>query len=153
MLALALAAGCGFRPVHGGGAQEDWLALLRGARLQVPESAVGWQLARFLRAHQAGAEASRGHTLVVDLSLGRDDLLVQRDSDVIRSAVRLRGEYALLDGAGEALLSGALLVSAAYNRAGGGFANEVALRNAEERAAREFAEQLWRRLVLAGAQP
>ena len=151
-LALLLAGGCGFRPVHGE-AEGAWLAQLRGARLEVPETALGWQLARFLRGRQGGAAASGDHRLVVDLSLGRDDLLVQRDSDVIRGAVRLRGEYVLLDGAGEALLAGELLVSAAYNRAGGGFVSEVALRNAEERAARELAEQLWRRLLLAEAQP
>ena len=177
LLALLLAAGCGFEPVHGGAGREsahnqdashesarhDWLANLRAARLQVPQSAVGWQLGRFLRAHQSGANApgtkvpvaanNGGWRLTVGLSLGRDDLLLQRDSHVIRGAVRLQGRYALLDDAGEELLSGSLRVSAAYNRAGGGFANEIALRNAEERAAREFAEQLWHRLRLAGAKP
>lgn len=171
-MTLLLAAGCGFQPVHGSAQRESaqhgieqnesarhvWLANLRAARLQVPQSAVGWQLARFLRAHQSGANApeaadNAAWRLTVGLSLGRDDLLLQRDSQVIRGAVRLQGRYALLDEAGEELLSGRLRVSAAYNRAGGGFANEIALRNAEERAARELAEQLWRRLLLAGAQP
>ena len=152
LLALLLAGGCGFRPVHGDGG-DAWLAGLRGARLEVPETAVGWQLARFLRGHQGGGAAPGAWRLELGLSLGRDDLLVQRDSDVIRGAVRLQGDYVLRDAAGAQLAAGALLVSAAYNRAGGGFVSEVALRNAETRAAREFAEQLWRRLLLAGAAP
>ena len=148
MLALLALTGCGFQPVHGGN-ESQWLAHLRAARLEVPQSAIGWQLARALRTHQGGAAASGDHDLLVDLSLGRDDLLVQRDSDVIRSVVRLEGKYTLLDASGEKMLTGKLLVSAAYNRAGGGFASEVALRNAKERAARELAAQIWRRLILA----
>ena len=132
-----------------GSDESAWLANLRGARLEVPSNAIGWQLARFLRGHQGGATTLGDHRLVVGLSLGRDDLLVQRDSDVIRSVVRLEGEYVLLGEEGEELIAGELLVSAAYNRAGGGFASEIALRNAEERAARELAAQLWRRLILA----
>ena len=77
---------------------------------------------------------------------------MQRDSNVIRSSVRLRGEYILLDSRGSELVGGEVLVSAAYNRVGDGFANEAALRNAEERAARELAGRIWRRLVLEGVE-
>ena len=141
--------GCGFHPVYGssGIEQESWLESLRGASVEVPHSDVGWQVGRFIRERQ-GKRASTRLRLVIALEQTREDLLVQRDSNVIRSSVRLTGNYQLLND-GNTIASGSTLVSAAYNRQRDGFVNEVALRNAEERAARELAGRIWRELTLA----
>lgn len=167
---LLLLGGCGFTPLYGDYASGEqgsesgerglgggfgveastWLAGMRGAEIETPETAVGWHVSHFLRARQGRGRTPSGWRLEVRLDISREDLLVQRDSDVIRSAARLRGAYRLRDASDEVLVGGEILVSAAYNRVGDGFANEVARRNAEERAAREFAEQLWRRLALEG---
>lgn len=135
------------------GQQEDvWLELLRGAQLDVPKSSIGWQLSRYLRENQGTGSGDGDHILVVGLSQRQQDLLIQRDSNVIRSSVRLVGDYVLLGSGNEEIAEGRVLVSAGYNRVGDGFANEVALRDAEERAARELAGRIWRRLVLSGME-
>ncbi|MCY4033714.1 MAG: hypothetical protein OXF19_06740 [Hyphomicrobiales bacterium] len=146
---LFMLAGCGFQPVYGdaGVSQESWIESLRGAEVEVPQTAIGWQVGRFIRDRQGGG-ISTPHRLVITLEQAREDLLVQRDSNVIRSSVRLTGDYRLFN-ADTVLASGSALVSAAYNRQRNGFVNEVALRNAEERAARELAGRIWRELTLA----
>lgn len=149
IVTLFALAGCGFQPIYGsaGIAQESWLESLRGADIEVPQTAIGWQVGRFIRERQGGG-AGTPHRLVITLEQAREDLLVQRDSNVIRSSVRLTGDYRFLN-ADSILASGSALVSAAYNRQRSGFVNEIALRNAEERAARELAGRIWRELTLA----
>ncbi|MCY4047988.1 MAG: hypothetical protein OXF24_00160, partial [Hyphomicrobiales bacterium] len=149
IMMLFLLAGCGFQPVHGssGVMQKSWLESLRGAKVEVPQTAIGWQVGRFIRERQ-GEGASTHHRLVITLEQVREDLLVQRDSNVIRSSVRLTGGYQFLN-SDNIITSGSALVSAAYNRQRNGFVNEIALRNAEERAARELAGRIWRELTLA----
>ena len=127
--------------------QKSWLESLRGAKIEVPQTAIGWQVGRFIRERQ-GERANTHHRLVITLEQAREDLLVQRDSNVIRSSVRLTGGYQFFN-SDSIITSGSALVSAAYNRQRNGFVNEIALRNAEERAARELAGRIWRELTLA----
>ena len=95
------------------------------------------------RLNSAGEPVKPKYRLGVTVSERREGLAFQRDQTVTRYNLRLSAVYTLSDAStGQTLVRGQARAVAAYNVVQSEFANVVAERDAEVRAAREVGEEI-----------
>lgn len=146
---ISLAA-CGFRPLHapGGGAEPGVLAGIEIAH--IPD-----RLGQVVRNHlldrltPRGAPAAATYRFAVSLRTSKEPLAIARDDTATRFNVSVEADYDLsLISTGETVLQGGVRSVAAYDVVSSGYANTVAERNAELRAAREVSDELKTRVAV-----
>jgi LPS-assembly lipoprotein len=149
-LALLLLSACGFRPLYGERALtpevSNEMALID---IRPIESRVGLALRNDLLdlLTPLGTPARARYVLAIDLVETRQGLALERDATVTRFNLTLNAEYRLLDAATrQELNAGTARSTAAFNVVRADFANVIADRDAEDRAARVVAEEVVTRL-------
>ena len=157
MLALGLMAGvaaCSFRPLYGNSA--EGAAARTGIQsvevAQIDFGRVGQHVRNELISQMTprGTPARPEFTLSVALQDVVADLLVQENSTVLRRNYTLTATYQLIDNeTGAPVFSSSVQRNAALNRLDSEYANVIALRDAEERAAAAVATVITQRLSIA----
>ena len=151
LLALGLAAGCGFRPVYGDrGADTAVRDELAAIALPGARSSLEFELRRALAAEldPSGRGAARRYRLDWRLASDVEDLAIQLDAVVTRRDFTLAAAYALVDLAdGRALDRGRVQRTASFNITDDPFNDLVAREDAEQRAAAAVAIALRQRMV------
>ena len=151
---LAVVSACGFRPLHapGGGAVPSVLAKFDVA--PIPD-----RLGQVVRNHLVESLTPRGspiaakYRVVVSLQLSKEALAIARDDSATRFNVSLEATYELLlVSSGDIVLKGTVRSVSAYNVVSSDYANVVAERDAELRAAREVSDEVKTRLSVYLAQ-
>lgn len=155
ILAVMLLAGaCGFQPLYGtsrsslDGAVVAELAAVRIA--PIPER-VGQIVRNDLldRLTPLGEPASPQYGLTVGLEEAKEGLAIQIDDTVTRFNLTLTANYVLENAdTGSIVTAGSVRATAAYNVLRSDFANVVAERDAQRRAAREVSDELKTRLAV-----
>ncbi len=162
-LALGLAAalmlsGCGFRPLYGTasipeGAEAAFGAIQIAAVAPTNDSdRIGYLVSDALdRAlHTPGHNETARYELKVALADERRGLSIQDDSSTTRYNYRLTADWTLVPvGSNAALASGRAETTASYNVVDSQYATQIARKDAEDRAAREIAEQIKLRVAVA----
>lgn len=150
-LAAALAAaGCGFAPLHGGGAAaEAALGRVRIAPIaDRPGQALRNQL--LLRINPRGQPADPEYVLKVELAETRRDLGLRVDAAATRVALAVRARYALTGTAdGREVARGAVEAAGGYDVLDSAFATLKAESDTRSRALRVLADEIAARLALA----
>lgn len=143
LMGLALAS-CAFQPLYGTrGSQGATAQATSQVEISTPDNRLG-QLVRnelaFLMGESSGA--ARYH-LDVELSPGEVALFANTTGRVTSYSYRLTGNWRLRDSeSGEILTHGRSQAAASYNQTDQPFANIRAKRDAEERTARQVAEDI-----------
>ena len=149
-LVLVLTA-CSFRPLYGTSTEGN-AARIGSASisiLQIGDERVGQQLRNGLidRLTPAGEPQFPAYQLSVTISDGLTNLLVQEDSTVLRRNYTLTASYRLIDvETGDTVHSSSVRRTASLNRLDSEYANVIAQRDAEERAAEAVADVMAQRL-------
>ena len=152
--AFTVCSACGFQPLHApsGGAIPSVLAKIDVA--PIPN-----RLGQVVRNHLLDRLTPRGspnaakYRIVVSLRLTKEALAIARDDSATRFNVSLEAAYdLLLISTGDSILRGEVRSVAAYNVVSSDYANVVAERDAELRAAREISEEVKTRLAVFLAQ-
>lgn len=150
----SILAACSFRPLYGsspeGTAARQGLQSIEVAA--IGNDRVGQQLRNSLISQftPRGVPASPEYKLIVGTSDFLVDLLVQENSTVLRRNYTLTASYQLFDNAsGKQVFSGNTTRTASLNRLDSEYANVIALRDAEERAAQAVADVMTQRLGIA----
>ncbi|MBT4710905.1 MAG: hypothetical protein HOB82_05195 [Alphaproteobacteria bacterium] len=147
-------AACGFQPLYGsgqgvvGGAVADDLA---DVRITTIPDRVGQIVRNDLldRLNPFGEPNAPRFSLAVELEEGKEGLAIQIDDTVTRFNLTLTANYALTDAVtAEILTTGSVRATAAYNVLRSDFANVIAERDAQQRAAREISDELKTRLAV-----
>ena len=155
LLAASLAlAGCGLRPLYGGGGAGAVAASLSQVQVGPIEGKAGWLVANALR-DRLGASGSARYRLDIRLDDQIQGLGVRRDDSVTRERRTLRARYQLVD-----LADGAVLVDATAGSDAGidvvqsEYATIAAENTALERLAGIVADQIVARVaVYARSRP
>ena len=147
---LLTLAGCGFRPLYFERAEmPEVTAELALIDIRPIAERVGQEVRNNLLdlVTPLGEPARARYILTVDLVESRQGLALQRDATVTRYNLTVNAEFHLLDAATRAEVnSGSVRSTAAFNVLRADFANVIAERDAEERAARVVAEEIATRL-------
>lgn len=150
--ALASLAGCGFRPMYakrrGGGST---VAHLDAIVIDPIPGRLGQIVHNNLldRLTPRGAAASPRYRLQVRLSRAIENLAIAKDEETTRSNLRLTANFVLRDlGSNEVALDGQVRSIASFNLVRSDYANLIAERDADRRAAREVSDQMMTRLSL-----
>lgn len=158
VLAAGTLAGCGLQPLYGGVGGDRIRRALAGISLETPRTRIGATLAEALERELRtdGAPAPSRYLLRIELERRRDALLVQLDDSITRFELTLTARYDLVDTTEDRILlrTSAQRV-ASFNVVQEPYADFVAERDAEDRAARELARAMRNRLALffAGSEP
>jgi len=147
---FAVAVGCGFQPLHapGSGAVPSVLSKVDVAPIpnrlgQVVRNRLFEQLT------PRGSPIAAKYRVVVSLRLSKEALAIGRDDSATRYNVSLEATYnLLLVSSGDTVLQGTVRSVAAYNVVSSDYANVVAERDAELRAAREVGDEIKLRLAV-----
>jgi len=96
-----------------------------------------------------GAPAAATYRFAVSLRTSKEPLAIARDDTATRFNVSVEADYDLsLISTGETVLRGGARSIAAYDVVSSGYANTVAERDAELRAAREISDELKTRVAV-----
>lgn len=149
-LVLLLLAACGFRPLYGEKAlTPEVSAEMALIEIRPIDDRIGLILRNELLdlLTPLGTPAQPRYVLAVNLAEARQGLAVERDATVTRFNLTLNADFRLLDaGSRQPLNSGTARSTAAFSVLRADFANVIAERDAEERAARVVAEEIATRL-------
>ncbi len=143
---LLVAAGCGFRPVHGTGeiGAEPATASVRVA--PIPDRAgqlVHRELVR--RLHPGGAASGSAYRLAVALDERLAETGFRADETATRRNITLTASYRLIDARkGETVLRGRAQSTNSANVLDQPYATNVAERDARERGANDLAKKIFR---------
>ncbi len=154
---LVMLAACSFRPLYGT-SSEGTSARIGSTSIaisQIGEERVGQQLRNGLisRLTPRGQPEFPAYTLNVTISDSLTDLLVQEDSTVLRRNYKLTASYKLIEVAtGDPVYTSSVSRTASLNRLESEYANVIAQRDAEERAAEAVADVMVQRLGIALAR-
>ncbi|MBL9011408.1 MAG: hypothetical protein JNL56_09540 [Alphaproteobacteria bacterium] len=160
--AALMLAGCGFRPLYGTSSipqgAESAFATIRVEPIAATNDSdrIGFLVAEALdrTLHTPGHNEPVAYALAVKLADERRGLAVQDDASVTRYNYRLVAEWALTPlGAETPATSGRAETTASYNVVDSQYATLVARKDAEDRAAREIAEQIKLRLAVSLIKP
>ncbi len=153
----ALLAACSFRPLYGtsteGNAAREGIAQISVA--EIGPGRIGQQVRNGLldRLTPKGTPAFPTYHLEVLLSESLVDLLVQENSTVLRRNYKLTARYKLIDLAtGDQIFSATAARTASLNRLDSEYANVIAQRDAEKRAADAVAGVISQRIGIALAE-
>jgi LPS-assembly lipoprotein len=154
LIATIIVAACGFQPLYGssqgvlsGAVVED----LAAVRITAIPDRVGQIVRNDLldRLNPFGEPTSPRFSLAVELEEAKKGLAIQIDDTVTRFNLTLTANYFLTDAqTGAMLTAGSVRATAAYNVLRSDFANVIAERDAQQRAAREIADELNTRLAV-----
>lgn len=153
VLALALVlllAGCGLRPLYGGGASGAVAQTLKGVQVGPIEGRAGWLVRTALedRLGAPGSEAPR-YRLEVELDDRITGFGIRRDDSVTRERRTLRARYRLVDSAlGTVLLDATAGSDAGIDVVSSEYATVAAEQTALERLSKELADQIVTRIAL-----
>jgi LPS-assembly lipoprotein len=144
---------CSFRPLYGstGEGTAARTGIQSIAVTELDFGRIGQQLRNELISQMTprGIPAQPDYTLTVSLSDVVSDLLVQENSTVLRRNYILTASYRLIDNeTGKPVFSSTARRTAALNRLDSEYANVIALRDAEERAASSIATVITQRLSI-----
>lgn len=153
-LCLALAA-CGFEPLYGEGAGRETVAEMAEIGIAPMPDRIGQKLRNALidQVTPRGQLADSRYQLDVVVTTRRDGVAVQRDATVTRFNLYVSAQFRLFDRQTppgerrEPLLAGRSHTIAAFNALSADFANIMAERDAEDRAARDLASDITQRLA------
>lgn len=157
LMALTLSA-CGFRPLYGTSSipegAESAFATIRVEPIAATNDSdrVGYLVADALdrTLHTPGHREPHAYALTVTLTDERRGLAIQDDASVTRYNYRLTAEWTLTPlGATSAAAQGRAETTASYNVVDSQYATLVARKDAEDRAARDIAEQIKLRLAVS----
>jgi LPS-assembly lipoprotein len=147
---FAVAAGCGFQPLHAPGGGGDPSVLSKVDVAPIPNR-LG-QVVRNRLVEQLtprGSPIAAKYRVVVSLRLSKEALAIGRDDSATRYNVSLEATYdLLLVSSGDTVLQGTVRSVAAYNVVSSDYANVVAERDAKLRAAREVGDEIKLRLAV-----
>lgn len=162
IVALLALTACGFRPLYGtssipeGAANAFAAVRIEPIRPTNDSDRIGYLVSNALdeALHKPGLEAEARHVLKVSLADERRGLAIQDDASITRYNYRLSADWLLAAiGADTALATGHAETTASYNVVDSEYATLVARKDAEERAAREIAEQIKLKIAVALSQP
>jgi len=152
--ATIIVAACGFQPLYGsnqgvlsGPVVED----LAAVHITAISERVGQIVRNDLldRLNPFGEPTSPRFSLAVELEEAKEGLAIQIDDTVTRFNLTLTANYFLSDAqTGTVLTTGSVRAKAAYNVLRSDFANVIAERDAQQRAAREIADEMKTRLAV-----
>lgn len=150
ILLLLSLAGCGLRPLYGGGAGGTVATALAGVEVAPIEGKAGWLVGNALRDRLGGqAGAAPRYRLQVRLDDRITGLGVRRDDAVTRERRILRARYQLLDAADGAVLLDATAGSdAGIDVVGSEYATIAAENTALERLSTIVADEIVARVAL-----
>ena len=140
----AVATACGFEPLHssGGGAVPSVLA-------SVDIAPIPNRLGQVVRNHlldlltPLGEPTVPKYQFIVSLRVAKEPLAIARDESVTRFNLSLQADYHLVHiPSGNSALKGEARSIASYNLVSSDYANLVAERDAELRAAREVSDEM-----------
>jgi LPS-assembly lipoprotein len=147
--AVSLSA-CGFRPLY---ATESTPAGIAVYFEQIYVADIGGRTGRVLRNQlmdaftPSGTPASAAYRLEIELTDGKEGLVIQENADITRYNYTLTAKFNLVDAAsGQVMERGSSRAIAGYNVVNEQFSTQIAQRDAEERAAREIGEDIRLRL-------
>lgn len=157
LLAICLLAGCGFRPLYGERAHAPDVQEQLSAVAIAP---IDDRLGQMVRNHLLDAMNPRGaprhplYRLDVVLTATREALAFREDEAATRQNLRVAASYVLTRARSDEVLErGGARVIASYNITRQEYATLVADRDAQERAAREIADEIVRRLAVWFSRP
>ena len=145
LAAAALAAGCGFRPVHGDG---GLAGAAGGVRVAQPPGRIGYFFAEALRA-RLGPPGPSALALDADLSLDRRETVITVADDVTRYDVVGTARYRLRAEDGDLAAEGAVSAVTGYNTLAAPYATRRAAEDAERRVAEALASRVFLELAAA----
>ena len=154
LIATIIVAACGFQPLYGSGQGVLSSAVvedLAAVRITAISDRVGQIVRNDLldRLNPFGEPTSPRFSLAVELEEAKEGLAIQIDDTVTRFNLTLTANYFLTDAqTGAMLTAGSVRATAAYNVLRSDFANVIAERDAQQRAAREIADELNTRLAV-----
>ncbi|MBM3554060.1 MAG: hypothetical protein FJX47_00725 [Alphaproteobacteria bacterium] len=150
-LALGLG-GCGFRPLYGDASGEAVIAALQDIDIPQISDRVGWRIRNYLvdRVTPTGSATRARYELAIAVAPRTEGLAVQRDATVTRYNLWVSAEFKLLDRRANRVpvMVGTSHSVAAYNSLTADYATVIAQRDAEDRAARDIANDIALRLGL-----
>jgi len=154
VLALALLAGCGFRPLYGSGsATHAPTAIEQFAAVEIPPmpNATGQDLRNLLidELHPQGAAPDYKYRLNVAVREADINLGLQQNATSTRGQVRISAEYWLVDTrSGKTLLHETVRTSTGYNILVNQFGTVLSATDARQRGLQQVADELTRHLAL-----
>ena len=147
---LLLLAGCGLKPLYGGGGAGPVAQSLRSVAIAPIEGRAGW-LVRTALEDRLGAEPGGQARYRLEITLD-DDVTgfgIRSDDAVTRERRTLRARYRLVDAAlGTVVLDATAGSDAGIDAVGSEYATVAAEQTALERLARELADQIVTRVAL-----
>lgn len=147
---MLLLAGCGLRPLYGGGGAGPVAQTLRSVEVGPIEGRAGWLVRTALqdRIGAAGEGPSR-YRLEVELADDISGFGIRADDSVTRERRTLRARYRLVDAAlGTVLLDATAGSDAGIDVVGSEYATVAAEQTALERLSKEVADQIVSRVAL-----
>lgn len=160
--ALVSLSACGFRPLYGTASLPQGAEIaFAGVRIDPIRATNDSDRIGYLvndavteALHRPGTTAPIKHVLKIVLADERRGLAIQDDASITRYNYRLSADWSLMAVGSETVLaSGRAETTASYNVVDQQYATLVARRDAEERAAREVAEQIKVRVAVALSTP
>lgn len=146
LAAVALLAGCGFRPLYGNiGTNADVSRELALVQVETIPDRLGQKLRNFLldRINPEGQPLRPLYSLRVETSFSRTDLGIQRDETATRALMTLNVQYSLLDISNEVvLIDGSARSTNSFNIVDSDFATLSGETDALDRAAREVSDDI-----------
>jgi LPS-assembly lipoprotein len=153
---------CGFRPLYGTSSIPEGAAnAFAAVRIEpIPPTndsdRIGYLVSGALdeALHKPGLNAEARHVLKVSLADERRGLAIQDDASITRYNYRLSADWMLVAiGSDTPVTKGMAQTTASYNVVDSEYATLVARKDAEERAAREIAEQIKLKIAVALGKP
>ncbi len=158
VVAALTVSACGFRPLYGTSSIPEGAESAFGAIRIAPvpptndSDRIGYLVSDALdhALHTPGHNEAARYELKLALADERRGLSIQDDSSTTRYNYRLTADWTLVPvGSSAALASGRAETTSSYNVVDSQYATQIARKDAEERAAREIAEQIKLRLAVA----
>ena len=149
LLLLLAAAGCGFQPLYGRGADRAGPEELRSVDIHPIADREGQLVHNFLtqRMHPTGKSRRPRYRLEVTLETRRQELGIRKDETATRANLRVTAEMAVRELAtGEVVYTSRTVSNNAYNILENRFATISSERDAMHRAARQLADAIHIRL-------
>ncbi|MBM3558418.1 MAG: hypothetical protein FJX53_00660 [Alphaproteobacteria bacterium] len=149
-VALAVAAGCGFRPLYDGGRSGETAVNLSDVAIATIPERVGQVLRNALldRVAPYGEADAPRWLLRVGVDEQRSSYGVQKDATSTRASLRLGARFSLVErSSGQTVLSGTSMSINSFNVLRESFATAAAETDARQRGARELAEDITTRVA------
>jgi LPS-assembly lipoprotein len=143
-------AGCGFHPLYGGAATDEFDANLAAIKVTPIAERIGQLVANSLRDsfNPRSARVPTRYVLNVTMTNSVSDLAIRKDGTASREGYSANAAFTLLDGQGGALLSGTARATNSYDVGESEYAVIVANQDAQTRAAAEIAQEIRAQVAL-----